>query len=65
MRYEIAFEHPETGEQRAITVELTADEVAKAGHGIDLFLHAYALRHGYAIAPAGFLHTTIRESRLQ
>ncbi len=65
MKYEIAFEHPETGEQRSITVELTADEIAKTGHGIDLFRHAFALKRGYKIAPRGFLHTAVREVTLQ
>ena len=55
MRFDCEFEHRETGERRTIAVQLTADEEHKAG-GADLYLFAYALRHAYGEAPAGFLH---------
>ncbi len=51
----VLFQHPVTGEQKIVPVELTAEEIKKAG-GRELFEHAYALRHAYRTAPEGFRH---------
>ncbi len=59
MRDECEFVHTKTSKTRTIAVQLTADEVEKAG-GQDLILRAYAMRHAYREAPAGFLHVAGR-----
>jgi hypothetical protein len=59
MRYEITMMHPETGEQREITVELNEGEKALLGtltERRDLFAQCYALTHAYRQAPKGFQH---------
>jgi hypothetical protein len=53
--FECTFEHPGTGKQRVIEVEVTAVELAKASDS-ELYQHAFALKHAYRVAPAGFLH---------
>ncbi len=55
MRIECEFRNPATGETRLIAVQLTADEIDRAG-GRELYEQAYALRHAYREAPAGFYH---------
>lgn len=55
MKFDCAFEHRDTGERRVIPVQITPDEVEKAG-GQELYLHAYALRRAYREASVGFLH---------
>lgn len=55
MRYEVDFANPKTGETRVIAVQLALQEIEKA-EGQDLVLRAYAVRHAYREAPAGFLH---------
>ncbi len=53
-RFECDFANSE-GETRVISVQLTAAEIEKAG-GRELYLWAYALKHAYASAPAGYCH---------
>jgi hypothetical protein len=59
MKYEITMMHPETGEQREITVELDEGEKALLGtltEYRDLHARAYALTHAYREASKGFQH---------
>lgn len=51
----VLFQHPKTGEQKIIPVELTDEEIKKSG-GVELYQHAYALRHAYRTVPDGFRH---------
>lgn len=59
MKYEITMMHPETGEQRLLTVELNEEERASVrtiAERRDLYAQCYALTHAYRQAPKGFQH---------
>jgi hypothetical protein len=63
-RYAIDFAHPADIEatRKTITVALTPEEARYVRHfhgpaeQLDVETKAYALRHAYRIAPAGYLH---------
>jgi hypothetical protein len=52
--FDCKFEHPDSGEQKVIRVELAADEIRWAA-GDHLYLSICAVRHAYRRAD-GFVH---------
>jgi hypothetical protein len=63
MRFECPFANS-SGDELVVPVELSADEVENAG-GVELYLHAFALRHAYKLVPPGFRHiaNSVKEIR--
>jgi hypothetical protein len=62
MKFECDFQNPKTHARRAVTVDLTRDEVAasRAAEDPDLYAQAYALKRAYREIPAGFLHESVQ-----
>lgn len=62
MRFTCQFEHKDTGEQKAVVVALSAEEISSidairaGGDDTELFAEAFALKHAYREVPDGFLH---------
>ncbi len=64
MRFTCQIEHKDTGEQKAVVVALSAEEVgsieamrAARDENADLMSEALALHHAYHEVPNGFRHT--------